>query len=46
MANGGSELLSKLFGPEIGLATRSAIATPVLPGNISVETEAIFEICE
>ncbi len=45
VANGGSGLLAELFGPEIGLATRSAIGTPVLPGNIAVETEAIFEIC-
>lgn len=44
VANGASALLSSLFGPEIGLATRSAIATPVLPGNISVEIEALFEI--
>lgn len=44
VANGASALLSTLFGPEAGLATRSAIATPVLPGNISVEIEALFEI--
>lgn len=44
VANGGSGLLKDLFGEKIGLATRSAIATPALPGNIAVETEAIFEI--
>lgn len=44
VANGASELLCTLFGPKIGLATRSAIATPVLPGNIAVEIEALFEI--
>lgn len=46
VANGASDLLSSLFGPKIGLATRSAVATPVLPDNISVEIEAIFEFAE
>ncbi|AEF84354.1 endoribonuclease L-PSP [Treponema primitia ZAS-2] len=44
VANGGTQLLSDLFGPAIGLPARSAIGVNALPGNIPVETEAIFEI--
>lgn len=44
VANGGSQLLVDLFGEEKGAPTRSAIGVNVLPGNIPVETEAIFEI--
>ena len=43
VANGGSELLAALFGPDC-VPARSAIGVNVLPGNIPVETEAIFEI--
>ncbi|WP_367566930.1 RidA family protein [Lacrimispora sp.] len=43
VANGGSELLAALFGQEC-VPARSAIGVNVLPGNIPVETEAIFEI--
>lgn len=43
VANGGSELLAELFGEE-NLPARSAIGVNVLPGNIPVETEAIFEL--
>lgn len=43
VANGGSELLAELFGAE-HVPARSAIGVNVLPGNIPVETEAIFEI--
>lgn len=43
VANGGSELLAELFGAEC-VPARSAIGVNVLPGNIPVETEAIFEI--
>ena len=46
VANEASGLLKELFGEEVGLGTRSAIACPVLPGNISVEIEAIFEVSE
>lgn len=46
VANGGSELLINLFGEEIGAPTRSAIGVNALPGNIPVETEALFEIEE
>lgn len=43
VANGASELLGELFGQEIGIPARSAIGVNVLPGNIPVEIEAIFE---
>lgn len=46
VANGGSQLLVDLFGQEAGAPSRSAIGLNVLPGNIPVETEAIFEIEE
>ena len=42
--NGASEFLSEVFGPEIGLGARSAIGTNVLPGNIPVEIELLFEL--
>lgn len=45
VANGGSALLGELFGAE-NLPARSAIGVNVLPGNIPVETEAIFELEE
>lgn len=41
VANGGSQLLKDLFGEA---PSRSAIGVNVLPGNIPVETEAIFEL--
>jgi enamine deaminase RidA (YjgF/YER057c/UK114 family) len=44
VANGGSQLLADLFGTETGLPSRSAIGVNALPGNIPVETEALFEI--
>lgn len=44
VANGGSQLLVDLFGEDAGAPTRSAIGVNVLPGNIPVEIEAIFEI--
>ena len=44
VANGGTQLLIDLFGAETGTPTRSAIGMSVLPGNMPVETEAIFEI--
>lgn len=43
VANGGSQLLLDLFGEE-GLPARSAIGVNVLPGNMPVETEALFEL--
>ena len=43
VANGGSELLAQLFGEE-NVPARSAIGCNVMPGNLPVETEAIFEL--
>ncbi len=45
VANGGSQVLADLFGEE-NIPARSAIGVNVLPGNIPVETEAIFELKE
>jgi enamine deaminase RidA (YjgF/YER057c/UK114 family) len=42
--NGYSELMAEVFGPDNGIGARSAVGFPVLPGNIAVEIEAIFEI--
>lgn len=44
VANGGTQLLIDLFGEEAGAPSRSAIGMSVLPGNMPVETEAIFEL--
>lgn len=44
VANGGTQLLIDLFGQEKGAPTRSAIGMAVLPGNMPVETEAIFAV--
>lgn len=44
VANGASGLLGELFGQEVGIPARSAIGVNVLPGNLPVEIEAIFEI--
>lgn len=43
VANGASQVLADLFGVE-NVPSRSAVGMNVLPGNIPVETEAIFEI--
>jgi enamine deaminase RidA (YjgF/YER057c/UK114 family) len=42
--NGCSELFRDVFGEERGVGARSAVGMGSLPGNISVEIEAIFEI--
>lgn len=41
--NGFSELMVELWGPELGKGARSAVGM-MLPGNIAVEIEAIFEM--
>lgn len=41
--NGCSELFREVFG-EQGVGVRSAVGMGSLPGNISVEVEAIFEV--
>lgn len=42
--NGYSDLMSQVFGSDNGVGARSAVGMVVLPGNIAVEIEAIFEI--
>ena len=42
--NGCSQLLADVFGPDLGIGTRSALGTNALPGKIAVEIEGIFEI--
>lgn len=42
--NGWSELMRDVFGEEAGIGARSAVSAHVLPGNIAVEVEAIFEV--
>ena len=44
--NGCSELFAKIWGEEHGVGVRSAVGMGSLPGNISVEIEAMFEIDE
>lgn len=42
--NGYSELMVEVFGDEQGVGARSAVGMGSLPGNISVEIEAIFQL--
>ncbi|HEX2924886.1 MAG TPA: RidA family protein [Ruminiclostridium sp.] len=42
--NPASQLLIDIFGEEAGKAARSAIGVNVLPGNIPVEIEVLFEL--
>jgi len=44
VANGASDLLVEVFGPERGPHARSAIGMGALPFGISVEIEGIFEV--
>lgn len=46
VANGASDLLVEIFGPERGRHARSAVGLGALPFGISVEIEGIFEIRE
>ena len=41
--NGFSELMAEVFGQENGIGVRSAVGM-MLPGNIAVEIEAMFEL--
>jgi enamine deaminase RidA (YjgF/YER057c/UK114 family) len=41
--NGFSELMADVFGPENGIGARSAVGM-ILPSNIAVEIEAMFEL--
>jgi enamine deaminase RidA (YjgF/YER057c/UK114 family) len=42
--NGYSDLMKDVFGPEAGVGTRSAVGMGALPGGISVEIEAVFQV--
>jgi enamine deaminase RidA (YjgF/YER057c/UK114 family) len=42
--NGYSDLMRDLLGADSGVGARSAVGMGSLPGNITVEIEAIFEI--
>jgi enamine deaminase RidA (YjgF/YER057c/UK114 family) len=42
--NGCSEMFAAVFGPDGGIAARSAIGTNTLPLGVPVEIEAIFEL--
>lgn len=42
--NGCSELFAEVFGPESGIAARSAVGMNSLPLHTAVEIEAIFQI--
>jgi dihydrodipicolinate synthase/N-acetylneuraminate lyase len=41
--NGFSELMADIFGDDNGVGVRSAVGM-ILPGNIAVEIEAMFEL--
>ena len=43
MANGASELLGDVFGPD-GVHARSAVGVAVLPKNSPVEVELIVQV--
>ena len=44
VANGASDLLRDVFGPEAGVGARSAVGMAELPLGASVEAEFIFEV--
>lgn len=44
--NGCSELFRDVWGPDAGVGARSAVGMGSLPGNITTEIEAIFELDE
>ena len=44
VANGASELLAEIFGPENGSHVRSAVGVSVLPLDASVEVELVVEV--
>ncbi|HUR10314.1 MAG TPA: RidA family protein [Flavitalea sp.] len=44
--NGCSELFASVWGEDKGIGVRSAVGMGSLPGNITVEIEAIFELAE
>lgn len=42
--NGFSELMKEVFGPEAGVAARSAVGAAALPAGMAVEVEAVFRV--
>jgi len=46
VVNGVSDLMVKVFGPDIGRHARSAVGTNALPLNIATEIECIVEISD
>jgi enamine deaminase RidA (YjgF/YER057c/UK114 family) len=42
--NGCSEMFAKIWGDDKGIGVRSAVGMGSLPGNITVEIEALFEL--
>jgi enamine deaminase RidA (YjgF/YER057c/UK114 family) len=42
--NGCSELFAAIWGPDLGVGTRSAVGMQSLPAGMAVEIEAVFEI--
>ena len=44
--NGFSQVMLDVFGNECGIGARSAIGNGILPNNIPVKIEAIFELKE
>lgn len=44
--NGFSEVMRDVFGPDAGVAARSAFGAPSLPAGWAVEIDAIFEVEE
>jgi enamine deaminase RidA (YjgF/YER057c/UK114 family) len=42
--NGCSELFAQIWGEDNGIGVRSAVGMGSLPGNMSVEIEALFEV--
>lgn len=42
--NGASDLMVEVFGKEIGSHARTAVGVAALPGGVSVEVDAVFEI--
>ena len=44
VANGASDLLTEILGPDVGPHARSAVGVAVLPLNVPVEVEAVAQL--
>lgn len=44
VANGASDLIGEVFGPEVGRHARSAVGAAMLPLDVPVEVEAVVEV--